>query len=58
MDANTLYIGVENLHSINNVDENVYFREIDKHPILDCSPDIIYFVHDEDYISTLKRLYL
>ena len=56
MDSNTIYIGVDCLHSVLLVKKYPY--PIADHPILKSSPDIIFFVHDADYITTLKRLCL
>jgi hypothetical protein len=51
-DSDTIYLGIEELD----------FTETNKfeyHPIKKESfPDIFFFVHDGDYILTLKRLYL
>ena len=50
--STTIYLGIENL----DFDEvNPY----EKHPIMEKHfPDIFFFVHDGEYVETLKRLYL
>ena len=50
--STTIYLGIEQL----DFDK---VNKFEKHPIMEKHfPDIFFFVHDGEYVQTLKRLYL